>query len=293
MSFHAPIDLPEPAGAALGMPPQITPAEFSAVAAIMQQRARIHLPDTKMTLVYSRLSRRLRAHGLRSFSRYIELVRQDPVEMATMVEALTTNHTHFFREPHHFEHLKTVLPVLKDKARSGGVRIWSAGCSSGEEVHTIAMTLLGTDAASARWALNGDVRLLATDISSEVVGMASRGHYASDLLDQIPQPYARLWTKPTTDGFEILPEVRAMVTAKVLNLFDSWPLSRKFDLIFCRNVMIYFDSQAKEELEARLVDQLEPGGFLYIGHSERLNGPAKDNTEPCGQTIYVKKGGHR
>lgn len=288
MSFHSPI-APSPG---LGMAPSLTPAEFAAIAAIMQQQARIHLPDTKMTLVYSRLGRRLRVRGLRDFSAYIKLVSNDPVELNTMVEALTTNHTHFFREPHHFTHLeKDVLPILKDKARQGGVRIWSAGCSTGEEVHTIAMTLLGLDRTMARWALGGDVKLLATDISGEVVAGAAAGQYAESLLEQIPPAYARLWTQPSGEGFEIVPEVRAMVTARVLNLFDRWPMQKRFDIIFCRNVMIYFDNDAKAELEQRLVDQLEPGGFLYIGHSERLNGSARAEMQPSGQTIYRKAGG--
>lgn len=285
MSYHAPI-APSPG---LGMAPSLTPAEFAAIAQIMMKQARIHLPDTKMTLVYSRLGRRLRVRGLRDFSAYIKLVANDPAEMTTMVEALTTNHTHFFREPHHFAHLeKEALPHLKNKARQEGVRIWSAGCSTGEEVYTIAMTLLGLDRSAARWALTGDVKLLATDISSEVVAGAAAGRYAAGLLEQIPANYAKMWTQPTPEGFEIAPDVRAMVTARYLNLFDSWPMQRRFDIIFCRNVMIYFDNEAKAELEQRLVDQLEPGGFLYIGHSERLNGAAQAHVKPCGQTIYRK-----
>lgn len=288
MSFHSPIT----SAPGLGMAPALTPAEFAAIAAIMQEQARIHLSETKMTLVYSRLGRRLRVRGLRDFTDYIKLVGTDPVEMNTMVEALTTNHTHFFREPHHFTHLeKDVLPILKDKARQDGVRIWSAGCSTGEEVHTIAMVLLGLDRNAARWALGGDVKLLATDISSEVVAGAASGHYAANLLEQIPAAYAKLWTQPAAEGFEIVPEVRAMVTARILNLFDRWPMRRRFDVIFCRNVMIYFDNEAKAELERRLVDQLEPGGFLYIGHSERLTDRMRSQMQPCGQTIYRKTGG--
>lgn len=290
MSYISPVF----ASPGLSLAPSLTPAEFAAIAAIMQEKARIHLPDTKMTLVHSRLGRRLRVCGVPDFSAYINLVGQDPVEMKALVEALTTNHTHFFREAHHFEHLQQeALPMLKGKARQGGARIWSAGCSSGEEVYTIAMTLLGTDRGAARWALNGDVRLLATDISSEVVAAAAAGRYEASLLEQIPPAYRSLWTQTTAQGFEIAADIRSMVSARTLNLFEPWPMQRRFDVIFCRNVMIYFDNDAKAELEQRLVDQLEPGGYLYIGHSERLNSAARDRMQPCGQTIYRKSGGYQ
>ena len=268
------------------------PAEFAAIAAIMQREARIHLTEAKLTLVHSRLSRRLRDNGIGSFREYVAFVQANEEERRAMVIALTTNHTHFFREAHHFDHFRSnLLPRLKQQASSSGVRIWSAGCSSGEEVYTIAMCLLGRDKADAAWIRNADVRLLATDISTPVVESAARGVYPEAARDSIPEPYRSAWLRPHPKGFEMAAEAKALVTARTLNLFEPWPMRASYDAIFCRNVMIYFDDEAKAELEARLVQQLAPGGFLYIGHSERLIGSAAREMSACGHTIYVKDGG--
>ena len=266
--------------------------EFTAIAAIMQRDARIHLKEGKTTLVQSRLSRRLREHGLVTFRDYVRLVEADATERAAMIVALTTNHTHFFRENHHFEHLRrTTLPWLQERARRQPVRIWSAGCSSGEEVYTIAMCLLGPDKASAGWLRQADVRLLATDLAPHVVESARRGVYSAETVEPIPAAYRSTWMQPHGSDFVMVEEARALVTARVLNLFDAWPMRQQYDVIFCRNVMIYFDDAAKAELEARFVEMLAPGGYLYIGHSERLIGPATSSMTSCGQTIYVKNGG--
>ncbi|WP_033921495.1 CheR family methyltransferase [Sphingomonas sp. 37zxx] len=267
-------------------------AEFAAIANIMQRDARIHLTPAKITLVQSRLSRRLRAHGLSTFRDYVQMVGADAEERAAMIVALTTNHTHFFRENHHFEHLcRTAMPWLQDRARRQPVRIWSAGCSSGEEVYTIAMCLLGTSSASASWLRQGDVRLLATDLAPHVVASAAKGVYSAETVAPIPAAYRDQWMRQVGPDYVMVEEARALVTARVLNLFDAWPMRQQYDVIFCRNVMIYFDDAAKAELEARFVDMLAPGGYLYIGHSERLIGAATKAMSNCGQTIYVKHGG--
>ena len=268
---------------------ELTARDFAAIAAIMHQDARIALSPAKTTLVQSRLARRLREHGLARFSDYVALVRRDTAERHAMVVALTTNHTHFFREPHHFDHFReTVLPEIR--RRQGPVRIWSAGCSSGEEVYTIAMCLLGPDRTSASWLRNADVRLLATDIAPHVVEAVERGIYAESAAAGIPEPYRSAWLRPAPGGFVMAEEARRLVTARVLNLFGPWPLKAAYDAIFCRNVMIYFDDPAKAELEERLVHQLAPGGHLYIGHSERLIGSAATRMRSCGHTIYRKAG---
>lgn len=279
------------AGAGNGMAPgqvaELTHRDFQAIAAIMHEDARIALSEAKTTLVQSRLARRLRKFGLTRFSDYVELVHSDAEERSAMVVALTTNHTHFFREPHHFDHFReTVLPTLKRK--QGPIRIWSAGCSSGEEVYTIAMCLLGPDRSSASWLRHADVRLLATDIAPHVVESVQRGVYAENVASGVPEPYRSTWMRPTAGGFQMADEARQLVTAKVLNLFEPWPLKAAYDVIFCRNVMIYFGDPAKEELEHRFVEQLAPGAFLYIGHSERLIGPAAAKMRSCGHTIYHK-----
>ncbi|WP_253190549.1 protein-glutamate O-methyltransferase CheR [Sphingomonas sp. LM7] len=266
---------------------ELMPRDFAAIAAIMHSDARIELSEAKTTLVQSRLARRLREHGLARFSEYVAMVQSDAQERHAMVVALTTNHTHFFREPHHFDHFRQhVLPVLKRK--QGPIRIWSAGCSSGEEVYTIAMCLLGPDRTSAQWLRHADVRLLATDIAPHVVESVQRGFYADNIAAGVPEPYRSAWMRPAPGGFTVADEARQLVTARVLNLFEKWPLKAQYDVIFCRNVMIYFGDPAKEELEERFVNQLASGGHLYIGHSERLIGPAATRMTSCGHTIYAK-----
>ncbi|QDX25779.1 protein-glutamate O-methyltransferase CheR [Sphingomonas suaedae] len=272
--------------------PALGDNEFAAIARIMMTEARIHLPPTKKVLVHSRLSRRLREHRLASFKDYIAFAERDAEELRLLVTALTTNHTHFFRESHHFDHLRDVLlPQLKrDPARSP-VRMWSAGCSSGEEVYTLAMTLLGTERSEAEWLRGRDLRLLATDISEPVVRAAAEGFYAEATADGVPEPYRRAWMVREGAGYRMADTARALVTAKVLNLFGEWPMKQRYDVIFCRNVMIYFDDTAKSELEARLVEMLKPGGFLYIGHSERLIGTAAERMRSRGNTIYQRTDG--
>ena len=270
---------------------ELGPAEFGAIAKIMQSDARIHLAPGKVTLVQSRLNRRVRKHGLNSFKDYVKLVHADAEERRAMVVALTTNHTHFFRESHHFDHLReTALPWLQRQAQSKPLRIWSAGCSSGEEVYSIAMCLRGPDRGSAAWLDRADVKLLATDLSPIVVESARRAVYPANAVQPIPAPYRANWLRPEGADFVVADEVRSMVTARVLNLFEPWPMRQRYDVIFCRNVMIYFDDAAKAELEARFVDLLVPGGYLYIGHSERLIGAAASQMKPAGHTIYVKDG---
>jgi chemotaxis protein methyltransferase CheR len=279
-------------GSAVAMAAEIPPKAFQRIAEMVRQEARIELPPSKITLVHSRLSRRLREHRLTSFGDYVALVQRDAEERAAMIVALTTNHTHFFREKHHFDHLSaTALPILRDRAARGPVRIWSAGCSSGEEVYSIAMCLLGPDRTSASWLGRADVKLLATDLSPPVVEATRRAVYAEADVRPVPDAYRRHWLKPQGNGkVAIADEARRLVTARVLNLFGPWPMKHRYDVIFCRNVMIYFDDAAKAELEARFVEMLAPGGFLYVGHSERLIGAAASRMSPCGQTIYVKGG---
>jgi len=272
--------------------PSLGQKEFAAIVRIMQSEARIHLSDVKRTLVHSRLSRRLRMHRIASFADYLQRIEHDPEERAAMVVALTTNHTFFFRENHHFEHLRgEVIPRLKEAARSRPVRLWSAGSSSGEEVYSIAMCLSGANRHDAAWLTKGDVRLLATDLSPPMVATVQKGVYPANAANSIPEPWRSAWTKVEDGDLRIAPELRALVTARTLNLFERWPMRQSYDVIFCRNVMIYFDDKAKAELEARLADMLRPGGFLYIGHSERLIGAAAVAMKSCGHTIYSKNGG--
>lgn len=270
----------------------LAPKEFAEIGRIVHEAARIRLLESKITMIESRLARRLRQHGLGSYRDYVRFVQADPAERDAMVTALTTNHTHFFREGHHFDFLEDqVLAQLKAQVGSGrSVRIWSAGCSSGEEVHSIAMTLAGRSRAEAGWLMRGDVRLLATDISPPVVAKASAGRYDIEGAEGIPADYRKSWVEDEGATFTVDAELRAKISPRVLNLFADWPMRRQYDVIFCRNTMIYFDEDAKAELCARFAKLLTPGGYLFIGHSERLLGEATQYLSPCGQTIYRKRG---
>ncbi|MEN9933280.1 MAG: hypothetical protein RIS17_1853 [Pseudomonadota bacterium] len=269
---------------------ELSPADFTAIAAIMMKEARIHLPANKQTLVQSRLTKRLRHHGIASFADYIIHVRQHPEERHVMVEALTTNHTHFFRENHHYQHFASdVLPGLKAKAAAGRpVRIWSAGSSSGEEIYALAMLMAGNNRQKATWLFGGEVRLLATDIAPAMIDLVRRAEYPASAVEPVPVALRQLWLERSGDHYRIAEPLRRLVQANVLNLFAPWPMQHQYDVIFCRNVMIYFDDAAKEDLELRFIDLLWPGGHLYIGHSERLIGKAVTGLKRVGQTVFRK-----
>ncbi|OHB30768.1 MAG: chemotaxis protein [Phenylobacterium sp. RIFCSPHIGHO2_01_FULL_69_31] len=264
-----------------------TDADFRKISAMVHGDAGIHLPDAKATLVYSRLAKRLRALGLTSFKDYCALVAgADGVdERQKMLAALTTNVTRFFREPHHFDHLKErVLPPLLDAARSGGkVRIWSAACSSGQEPFSIAMTILSLMPEAA----GRDVKILATDIDPNMVAEGRGGAYAPHLLEGIPDGYRKRWTSPTADGrVKMSDDLRELITFNELNLIGDWPMKGQFDAIFCRNVAIYFEDDTQARLWSRFAPLNKVGGALYIGHSERIQGPAVAAYKPDGVTTY-------
>jgi len=264
-----------------------TEADFRRISAMVHGDAGIHLPDAKATLVYSRLAKRLRALGLSSFKDYCVLVAgADGLdERQKMLAALTTNVTRFFREPHHFDHLKDrVLPPLLDAARRGGkVRIWSAACSSGQEPFSIAMTILALMPEAA----DRDVKILATDIDPNMVAEGRSGVYAPHLLDGIPDTYRKRWTSSAPGGqVKMADDLRALVTFNELNLIGDWPMKGKFDAIFCRNVAIYFEDDTQARLWSRFAPLTQPNGVLYIGHSERIQGPAVSAYKPDGVTTY-------
>jgi len=266
-----------------------TEGDFRKIAAMLHGDAGIALPDDKATLVYSRLAKRLRALGLASFKDYCALVatREGLDERQKMLAALTTNVTRFFREPHHFDHLRQELTgALGRRAKAGEkVRIWSAACSSGQEPYSAAMTVLSVlpDAA------NLDVKILATDIDPNVVAEGRAGVYAETLLAGVPDDYRRRWTRDVAPGRVAMDEaLKALISFKELNLIGEWPMKGRFDAIFCRNVAIYFDDATQSRLWSRFAPLLSPGGVLYIGHSERVNGPAAAELETTGVTAYRK-----
>ncbi|MGD9810441.1 MAG: protein-glutamate O-methyltransferase CheR [Sphingobium sp.] len=266
-------------------------ADFEAVRDIVYDIAGIVLPPGKATLVYSRVAPLVRKSGQQTFSRYIDLIRRDDMERRKTINALTTNHTFFYRESHHFDHLAgKVRPMLMAKAKAKQpVRIWSAGCSTGEELYSLAMALLGPDRAEARAFLDNDVIILATDLADHAVAGAKAAHYPLAALKDVPPDLVRTWVRKSGDEAQMAPELCGMIRVKRLNLLGPWPMKRAFDVIFCRNVMIYFDQPTKDRLVDRFADQLLPRGHLYIGHSERVGGRAQQAMALVGGTIYRKE----
>jgi chemotaxis protein methyltransferase CheR len=267
------------------------PADFAAISKLVYAGAGIVLAPTKSMLVYSRIAPLVRATNSATFAAYIERLEADPAERARAIEALTTNHTFFYREAHHFEHFAAeARPTLVRQAQAGQpVRLWSAGCSSGEETWSLVLTLLGSDRAEGQRLAASDTLVLATDLNTQVLARAGAASYRAEELAAIPAELRGPWSLTTGDSAQIGPEARGLVRFRTLNLQGEWPLSRPFDVIFCRNVMIYFDQPTKDRLVARLVDQLKPGGYLYIGHSERATGPAEGLLTQVGPTIYQRR----
>lgn len=267
------------------------PADFEAVRHIVHQSAGIVLVPGKAMLVYSRLAPLVRNTGSGTFAAYVKRIEKDEAERRRAVCALTTNHTFFFREDHHFDHLaRVVRPELLAQANAGQpVRIWSAGCSSGEETWSIAMTMLGSDRVAGRRIAGQDIVLLATDLADHALATAKAARYRADTLDAVPAELRRHWIDERGGDAVIGDEARGLVRFKSLNLLGDWPMRRPFDVIFCRNVMIYFDQPTKERLVHRFARQLVPGGHLYIGHSERVTGPANAILTQVGPTIYQKE----
>ena len=265
-----------------------TTEDFLAIAQMLYDDAGIALAESKASLVYSRLAKRLRALGLENFREYCRLVggSEGMSERQNMLAALTTNVTRYFREPHHFEHLKSkVLPDLVARARARGrVRIWSAGCSTGQEPYTIALTIL--DAMPD--ALQHDVRILATDIDPNVIATGRAAVYSDEAVQPVPAALRERWMVRVKDGgrdaWGAGEEMRRLVSFRELNLMGNWPMKGKFDVIFCRNVVIYFDEPTQARIWSRFGPLLNPGGRLYVGHSERVTDMARFETD--GLTTY-------
>lgn len=272
----------------------LTPDDFHRIAKLAHAEAGITMPDAKEPLVYARLVKRLRQLSLRSFGEYLALL-SDPgadEERAMFVSTMTTNTTRFFREEHHFELLaEEVLPPLIAAAKRGArVRLWSAGCSSGEEPYSIAITLLRLCPGAASL----DLKILATDIDQMILETARRGLFSEAALADLPDDLREQHFCPADDGGnrEIGPESRALVTFKPMNLIKPWPVSGPFNVIFCRNVAIYFDATTQDRIWRGFTGTLAPGGYLFIGHSERLSASVRHQFETVGMTSYCLRGPH-
>jgi len=262
--------------------------DFEALRTLVKQLTGINLSDQKRELVYGRLARRLRALQLRSFAEYRELLASDGgKEIVELCNAITTNLTAFFREPHHFEYLRdhVLKPLAADPSASRRLRIWSAGCSTGEEPYSIAMTILETLQDLRRW----DIRILATDLDSDVLQRAQRGLYAAERVRGLtPERVSRFFTQHDERNelhYQVLPEVASLITFKQLNLMHPLPMKGPLQVIFCRNVVIYFDKDTQRHLFARVAQLQRPRDLLFLGHSESLFKVSEDYSL-IGRTIH-------
>ncbi|MGX9356531.1 CheR family methyltransferase [Roseobacteraceae bacterium S113] len=269
-------------------PTLITDRAFQRISNFIRADSGIMLDESKRSLTISRLSKRLRTLGMDDFDAYCDLLEANPAsdERREMLFALTTNVTRFFREQHHFEQLSDeMLPPLLERARAGGrVRIWSAGCSSGEEPYSIAMNLL----SMCPNAPDLDIRILATDIDAKVIAQGKLAKYKDSEADKIPRSMLANFCKRENGQVDMNQDVRKLVQFAELNLLSNWPMNGRFDIIFCRNVVIYFDIQTQERLWCRFSEILNPGGFLVVGHSERISGSALSNLTMKPTTRYQK-----
>jgi chemotaxis protein methyltransferase CheR len=271
---------------------RLSQAQFEVFRELADRHAGIALPDYKRSMVHRRLSKRMKALGLADFSAYAELLADAAAdgEIEFFVNALTTNKTDFYREGHHFDHLAAValanLRKFLDRDGSRRLRFWSAGCSTGQEPYSIAMTLLSAFGDLARW----DAKILATDIDTDVLEIGRKGVYPEEEVSRIPPAVRQRYVNPAPgekDRFVVCREARSLVTFNPLNLHAIWPMKGKFDVVFCRNVIIYFDKPTQRTLFDRLANHMQEGGYLYIGHSETLY-KVSERFQPVGQNIYQR-----
>ena len=270
---------------------RLSDRDFRHIRQLVSRHTGIALSEAKRDMVYSRLARRLRQLGLNNFKAYCQLLEGDEAEteLGHFTNAVTTNLTSFFREAHHFSYLgEQLLPELyRLKADERRLRIWSAGCSTGEEPYSIAMTVRENMPSGQDW----DIRILATDLDTNVLASAERGIYTEERLQNIPQGRRRRWFhRGRGDNLGLLsakPELREMITFRQLNLMGDWPMKGPFDIIFCRNVVIYFDKPTQSVLMERYAELMADHGHLFLGHSETLY-RVTERFKLIGQTIYGK-----
>ncbi len=268
----------------------IDPKSFEAIADLAYRESGLQLVVEKASMIQSRLRHRLKAVGTDSFASYAELVCSDEGldERRQMISALTTNVSHFFRESHHFELLgQKILPGLIDKLRAGRrFRVWSAGCSNGQEAYSIAMTMLETFPEMAKM----DVKILATDIDPKVVSFGRSAVYPERLTTGIPKnlkdKYFSVQKGKEGDEYTASEALKSLVVFKELNLLSNWPMKQKMDVVFCRNVVIYFDADTQDRLWPRFHSLLNSDGHLFLGHSERISEPSNAGFINNGPTSY-------
>jgi chemotaxis protein methyltransferase CheR len=272
----------------------VSEADFLSFQRLIERQAGIHLAPVKKALLVGRLARRLRELRIPTLREYYKRVAADPAELTHMLDCISTNETHFFREPSHFDFLSgEVLPRWNTEAKAGErpkqVRVWSAGCSTGEEPYSIAMTLLDQFPSSSGWHLE----ILATDLSTRVLQKARDAQWPIQKAQEIPQGFLKSYMLRGTGAQEgkmkASSEIRQPVSFEYLNLLESstYPNSKLFDLIFCRNVLIYFQPETKQQVIHRLLNHLAPDGYLFVGHSESLN-HLTDAVRTVIPTVYTR-----
>lgn len=281
-------------GVAMG-PFVLTDEEFRLFQHLVRDQTGINLGEHKRALLCARLAKRLRQHGLTRFRNYYDyLMTMDPdgKELRQMINAITTNKTDFFRERHHFDFLRQVVfPGLRDRGAHTGerrVRVWSAGCATGEEPYTIAIVLKEAMGSAYGW----DIRVLASDIDTDVLATAEAGIYPDEKIATIAPELQRRYFERGKEAQEglvrVKQELRELITFRVMNLLGTyWPIQIRFDCIFCRNVTIYFDKPTQRQVVERFGGYLKDDGFLFVGHSESLFG-VSDLYEHVGGTVYRK-----
>ena len=270
----------------------LTDRQFNAISNLVKDLCGINLHDGKKELVKARLAKRIRELGMDSFSQYIEFIGTDAggAEILAMLDALSTNLTFFFRETAHFDLLRQqIVPeMMRRHAQDRKLRIWSAGCSSGEEPYSIAIVMNEVVKDLLTW----NAQILATDLSGRMLELARRGVYSRERFRETPpRTVAEHFTclgGRETKQYLVNEPARRMVTFARLNLMEPWPMRGPFDAIFCRNVMIYFDKPTQNELVERFWDLLIPGGVLFIGHSESISG-VRRRFEYVQPTVYRKE----
>ena len=272
-------------------PMTLSDAQFAELSKFAFSEAGLIISESKRQMIQSRLIRHMREINCENLNTYIGAVKSDRSGKTSndLISVLTTNVSSFFREKHHFDILEEkLLPRILKKARQGEkVRIWSAGCSSGQEPYSLAMLLLSKvpDIESL------NMKILATDIDQRILDKARRAVYSNDEIGSVPAGLRKRYVEKSpsdTDQYLVSNTVKNLVTLRPLNLLREWPMKRRFDAIFCRNVLIYFDGQTQNSLWPRFNAALDPQGYLFLGHSERIQNAEKIGFTPTGVTTYQK-----
>lgn len=269
-----------------------TEAHFKKICGLVYEHTGITMPETKSQLIYSRISRRIRSLSLNNFDEYCQLIstEKNNSEIKHFINSVTTNLTGFFREEHHFDYLKkTIIPELKLRNQhTRKIRIWSAACSTGKEPYSIAIAIKESIANLSGW----DVKILATDIDTDVLQVGKDGIYSEEdtkgLNDSQLKKYFRKGREDHLGDFKASKEIRDLIIFKQLNLMHDWPMKKTFDVVFCRNVIIYFNKETQAFLFNKIAQKMDSGSYMMLGHSESLFN-VNDDFKLLGKTIYQRK----